>query len=315
MSKFSEFSIDDQWILSHRGKKNKVDPFKPYGYFVEKERTVSGSLEEVTTVFLTNNECPFHCLMCDLWKNATDKPVPDDAIPKQIEYALSKLPPTKHLKLYNGSSFFDNRAISVKSYEKTAWLIRHFETVIVESHPAFINKISLRFQKMIAPQLQVAIGLETVHPEILPKLNKRMDLDNFKRAVNFLTNNDIIARAFILLKPPFMSEEEGIYWAKKSIDFAFKNGVEVVTVIPVRTGNGAMEVLQSMNYFEPPHIESLEKVVEYGIGLNAGLVFADLWDIEQFSICYQCTSLRLERLKKMNHFQIIPEAINCYCSL
>ena len=61
--------------------------------------------------------------------------------------------------------------------------------------------------------------------------------------LDFLTETDILSRAFILLKPPFMSEQEGIYWAERSIDFAFEAGVECCTVIPVRPGNGAMEKL------------------------------------------------------------------------
>ena len=111
MNKKLSFEINDSWILCKRGKKNKVDPFKPYAYFVEKERTASGLIENTATIFLTNSECPFRCLMCDLWKNTTDKPVPVGAIPKQIEWTLNKLPQAKHLKLYNSGNFFDGNKI------------------------------------------------------------------------------------------------------------------------------------------------------------------------------------------------------------
>ena len=90
-------------------------------------------------------------------------------------------------------------------------------------------------------KLEVAIGLETVHPELIKKLNKQMTLKDFKNSVKFLSENDINSRAFILLKPPFLSETEGVFWAKKSIDFAFKTGIECCTIIPVRAGNGAMD--------------------------------------------------------------------------
>ena len=55
-----------------RGSKNIVDPHMPYGWLVEKEYTKSGKVEDTGIIFLTNRECPFHCLMCDLWKNTTD---------------------------------------------------------------------------------------------------------------------------------------------------------------------------------------------------------------------------------------------------
>ena len=75
MSKFPEFTIDNHWISSLRGEKNAVDPRRPYGYFVEKEYAGPGLAEDVSTILLTNQECPFRCLMCDLWKNTTDEPV------------------------------------------------------------------------------------------------------------------------------------------------------------------------------------------------------------------------------------------------
>lgn len=303
----------DKWILSHRGNKNKVDPFKPYAWLVEKERQISGRIEDVATIFLTNMECPFHCLMCDLWKNTTSRPVPVGAIPAQIEWALSQMPKVKHLKLYNSGSFFDDRAIPLTDYPAIASLLSGFETVIVESHPKFIGDNSLQFRDMLKPELEVAIGLETAHPEVLRKLNKHVTLDDFEYSVRFLTRNEIRTRAFILLRPPYLSESEGIIWAKKSIDFAFNVGVECCIVIPVRAGNGAMDKLKDMGQFSPPSIESLEEVLDYGINLNVGRVFADTWDLKLFSTCDECIESRIERITKINLEQRISDSISCSC--
>jgi len=315
MNKFPDLRIDNQWITSPRGNKNEVDPIRPYHYFVEQEFLKPGAIDDVSTILLTNSECPFSCLMCDLWKNTTNKPVEGGAIPAQINYALSRLPQTKHLKLYNCGSFFDPGAIPVDDYSAIARLVDHFETVIVESHPVFIGENSLLFSDLLKPALQVAIGLETVHPEILPRLNKHMNLTDFEHAVSFLASHGMASRAFILLRPPLLSETEGVYWAKKSLDFAFTAGVASCSVIPVRSGNGALDVLEEGNYFSQPDIRSLEHVLEYGIGLKSGSVFADLWDIDRFSSCDRCLESRKERLLKMNLNQRIYPQINCSCSL
>jgi len=193
-------------------------------------------------------------------------------------------------------------------------LVDHFETVIVESHPFFIGKYSLLFRDLLKPALQVAIGLETVHPEVLLRLNKHMTLSDFDHAVSFLISHGVSTRAFILLRPPFLSETEGIYWAKKSIDFAFRAGVSYCSVIPVRSGNGALDVLAENNYFSQPDIKSLEHVIEYGIGLKSGTVIADIWDIDRFSFCPKCLDMRKERLIKMNLNQRIYPPVNCSCS-
>jgi radical SAM enzyme (TIGR01210 family) len=313
MSSIPGFRIDGRWIRSMRGEKSPVDSYLPYGWFNEQERTLDGDIEEVSAILLTNRECPYSCLMCDLWKHTTDETVPLGAIPAQIENALKKLSPASHLKLFNSGSFFDPRAIPVEDYPQIASLSSGFENVLVESHTAYIGKECVEFKRMLNGQLQVAIGLETVHPEILPSLNKGMTLEDFKKAVAFLQSNGISSRAFILLRPPFLSEVEGVEWACRSIDFAFSCGVDICSVIPVRSGNGALDSLSIDGYFQEPSILSLERVLEYGIGLKKGLVLTDLWDLERFSACDSCFESRKERLKQINLTQENIRHVECSC--
>ena len=134
-------------------EKNKVDPNKPYAYLIEKEQTSTGSIEDVGTIFLTNKECPYTCLMCDLWKNTTDFQVPAGAIPEQMELALSHMPDVRHLKLYNSGNFFDIQAIPPEDYQDIASLLHGFETVIVESHPKLVTEKCLSFRDMLKPYL------------------------------------------------------------------------------------------------------------------------------------------------------------------
>jgi len=308
-----KFNITNKWILSYRGHKNTVDLTKPYAFLVEKERLANGIVEDIATVFLTNRECPFRCLMCDLWKNTTDETVPIGTIPKQIEYALENLPPVKRIKLYNSGNFFDKRAIPPEDYKAIIHLLHGFETLLVENHPKFINHNAIDFRDSLKADLQIAIGLETVHPELLPKLNKQMTLDDFSSSVKFLNQHDILSRAFILLRPPFSDEEEGISWAKRSIDFAFNSGVECCAIIPTRSGNGALNVLKNHGYFQSPNIGSLEEVLEYGIAKSKGRVFADLWDLEQFCSCKKCVGKRNDRMNQMNLMQVLMPSVKCSC--
>ena len=89
-SKPDKLKLDDVWILDRRGPRNAVDPGRPYAYLTEPERQRDGSVEDVATVFLSNKECPFRCLMCDLWKNTAEERVPDGAIANQVEWALAQ---------------------------------------------------------------------------------------------------------------------------------------------------------------------------------------------------------------------------------
>jgi hypothetical protein len=306
-------SWDDARIVGLRPPKNAVDPSRPYAFLVEPERTRDGTVEDTAALFLTNRECPFRCLMCDLWKNTTNQRVSDGAIADQIEYALARLPAARHIKLYNAGNFFDSQAIPAADWPRIAALVSSFQTVIIESHPRFIDQRCLAWRELLKPTLQVAMGLETVHPEVLRRLNKRMTLADFEAATRFLSKHDIAVRAFILLRPPFLNEEEGVYWAKESIRFAFDVGVECCVVIPTRAGNGAMEELQRQGHFTPPRLDSLEEVLAYGVGLQRGRVFADLWDIQTFSSCGHCGPERAKRMQTINLTQQPRPGIVCSC--
>jgi archaeosine synthase beta-subunit len=301
----------DRWILSQRGGRNPVDPTRPYAFLVEPERTANGEVVPVATVFLTNRECPWRCLMCDLWRNTLMESVPPGTIPAQIEVAVASLPPARQIKLYNSGSFFDSRAIPPEDFPAIAGLVRPFECVIVECHPVLVGDPVLRFRDLLGGELEVAMGLETVHPEVLPRLNKRMTLDQFSRAADFLRQHEIALRVFILVKPPFLDEAQALEWARRSVDFAFDRGATIASLIPTRFGNGALEALAASGEFSPPRLATLESAMDYGLGLQRGRVFADLWDLEKFSNCAACLPARRARLERMNLSQQTEPRVIC----
>ena len=301
----------DRWILDRRQQRNVLDPSRPYGFFAEEERSATGELVSVATVLLTNRECPWRCLMCDLWKNTLLETVPIGAIPAQIDFALDQLPPARQIKLYNSGSFFDRRAIPVEDHPRIAQLVESFDRVIVECHPALVGEDCFRFSELIDGTLEVAMGLETAHPQILEKLNKRMSLEQFAAAAERLRAHEIPLRVFVLVKPPFMAEDVALEWACKSVDFAFDCGATAVTLIPTRSGNGAIDQLAKVGSFSPPNIYTLESALEYGLAHGRGRIFADLWDTSQVQGCPDCFPDRVECLRQMNLEQRTLPAVKC----
>jgi len=304
-----------RWIEERRGPRNVVDPTRPHAFFVEEECSDSGEVVPILTLFLTNRECPWRCLMCDLWKNTLTESVAPGMIPAQIDHAVSLLGEETrsacHIKLYNSGSFFDRGAIPKEDYPEIARRVRSFSRVILECHPKLVTDEVLRFRDLIGTQLEIAMGLETANPETLARLNKGMTLDDFAKATAFLRDKDIGVRAFILLKPPFTTEGEGVTWAKRSIDFAFDAGVNVACIIPTRLGNGAVDALAAHGEFSQPRLSSLEDVLDYGLGLERERVFADLWDLQRFSTCAECFEQRRQRLREMNISQNVLPRTEC----
>jgi uncharacterized Fe-S cluster-containing MiaB family protein len=138
-----------------------------------------------------------------------------------------------------------------------------------------------------------------------------MTLDDFAGAAQFLREHEIRMRAFVLVKPPFQNEEEARHWGKRSIDFAFDCAATAVSLIPTRFGNGALESLANEGNFAPPTLELLESMSEYGIGVNRGRVFSDLWDLEKFARCESCFTARRQRLYRSNLQQTIEPRVDC----
>jgi radical SAM enzyme (TIGR01210 family) len=305
----------DAWILARRGGKSPHEPFTAYAHTTEIERDESGRLVPTGTIFLTNRECPFRCVMCDLWIDTLDETVPSGAIPIQIRRALDALPPVRQLKLYNAGSFFDPRAIPPADDDEIARTVAGIGRVIVESHPSFLRGAHadrcLRFRDGLHGRLEVAVGLETANAAALARLNKRMTLESFAQAAGFLARHDIALRVFVLLGTPFLTPAEDARWTRRSIDMARDCGATACSIIPMRKGNGAVEALGASA--SAPTLRALERALEYGVTRGGGCrVFADLWGVDRLFTC-SCSPRRADRLRRMNHEQRPVEEVVCDC--
>jgi uncharacterized Fe-S cluster-containing MiaB family protein len=288
--------------------------------------------------------------MCDLWKNTLPYSVPPGAIPTQLDYALARLSSRpEQIKLYNSGSFFDTAAIPVEDYAQIAEKVSFAGRVVVECHPNLVGERIIAFRDHLVgaqrsgsarchssgertgrsepvpgPRLEVAMGLETIHPSILPRLNKQLTAASFRRAARDLCEFGIDLRVFVLVKPPFMQESQAVHWAVKSAEFAIDSGAEVVSLIPTRAGNGAMDRLLENHEFAPPALCTVERALEgclarfyNGAGSAASegrlkcRIFVDTWNLEQFSTCPHCFDQRRVRLCQMNLTQQILPSIHC----
>lgn len=295
-----------RWIVARRGAKRSLDPQRPYGVFTEEEPGPDGTLWPCHTFLLTNRECAFRCLMCDLWQDTLDAPLPPGSLAQQVR-AIPQT--TRAVKLYNAGSFFDPGQVPPEDALALAEAVCGVERVIVESHTAFLRgkhaEQVLRFRDAIAPAvLEVAIGLETVHPEALEKLNKRMTVADFRQAAAFLSAHGIALRVFLLVRPPFLSEEEGVEWGCRSLDEAHACGATFAALLPTRAGNGALEALAAQGDFAPPTLESVEACLRYGLSLGGMRVTADLWEIELF-VRNAEDRARVARIAQWNHAQAV----------
>ena len=314
----------DRFVLERRGPRLAHDPWRYQGLIVEDERAANGTVDRLATVFLTGRECPWRCAMCDLWKHTIASDTPEGAIATQVSTARTHLreraEPLAGMKLYNAGSFFDPRAVPEVDYDDIAAALSGLSRVIVESHPTLVGPRVDRLRSALdrhdhgqPAALEVAMGLETAHPEALDALNKRFRLDEFAAAARALKERDVALRVFLLISPPFIAPEEQDEWLLQSLDAAFACEASVVSLVPTRSGNGTMETLAKMGMFRPPGLEDIERTFALALthAAGRGRVFVDLWDLDRFAHCNRCLAGRYARLEAMNLQQAVLAPCPC----
>jgi radical SAM enzyme (TIGR01210 family) len=169
------------------------------------------------------------------------------------------------------------------------------------------------------PALEVAMGLETASPTALDLLNKRFTIDQFRSAAAALRARGIAVRVFLLISPPFVADEDQDAWLIQSIDVAFASGASVVSLVPTRSGNGAMERLAAADLFREPSLGDVERSLAIGLAAagGRGRVFVDLWGLQRFAFCPACFERRKTRLHTMNLAQTVsaPAAACARCGV
>jgi radical SAM enzyme (TIGR01210 family) len=314
----------DRFVLERRSTRPRHDPWRHQGVIVEDERGADGRCVGMATVLLTGRECPWRCTMCDLWTYTTVTDTPVGALPAQLADARLGLRDqgvaVHGMKLYNAGSFFDPRAVPDADYDAIAATLAGLSLVVVESHPALVGPRVDRLLAALAReaggerpiQLEVAMGLETAHPGALDRLNKRFTLEGFRTASAALADRGITLRVFLLICPPFVPSDEQDDWLMRSIDAAFSCGASAVSLIPTRSGNGAMDALAERSDFVAPDLSRIERsaVLALTHADGRGRVFVDLWDLERFARCARCYAHRRDRLNRMNLSQrVLPEHV------
>jgi uncharacterized Fe-S cluster-containing MiaB family protein len=157
------------------------------------------------------------------------------------------------------------------------------------------------------------MGLETAHPEALERLNKRMTVDDFAGAADRLRALGASIRAFVLVSPPFVPLAEQDEWLSRSVATSFALGASAVSLIPVRSGNGAMEALAASGDFQSPALADIERSVRVArtVHRGPGRLFVDLWDLDRFASCPHCLEARRARLHAMNLTQRDEPPVPC----
>jgi uncharacterized Fe-S cluster-containing MiaB family protein len=106
-----------------------------------------------------------------------------------------------------------------------------------------------------------------------------MDVERFVEAADYLRARRVALRVFLLVWPPFIPVAEQDRWLLASLDVALACEASVISLIPTRGGNGAMESLASAGLFHAPSAAAVDHSASLArghVGTRA-LVLLDPW--------------------------------------
>jgi hypothetical protein len=205
------------------------------------------------------------CTMCgyvyDSWNNSQEE------ILRQFKAAVKNLEGIKYLKIFNSGSFFDSSEISQDTAKKIFSEINRRSEIIqvqVESRPEFITEDALAVKEKLNAEFEIGIGLETTSDYIRENcINKNFTLEDFKKALKICRNSGVKVKAYLLVKPPFLSEREAIEDAIASAVDACKLGADRISFNPVNIQRATLvEYLWRKGEYSPPWLWSIAEILK-----------------------------------------------------
>lgn len=204
------------------------------------------------------------CSMCGYVYDSAG--IAQEDVYNQFTDALERLGDIEYLKVFNSGSFFDYRELDATTIERLFAAVNKKEVkrVQVESRPEFLTKEALdRAKEALKAELEVGIGLETSSDYIREHcINKGFTLSDFKRAAKLCRTSGVDVKAYLLVKPPFLSEREAVEDALTSAIDAVKLGASRISFNPTAVHRYTfVEYLWKRREYSPPWLWSLVEIL------------------------------------------------------
>ena len=183
----------------------------------------------------------------------------------------------------------------------------------VESHPRLVGERTWRFRDRLAPSLEVAMGLETAHPDALARLNKGCTSTTSPPRRAALAAHGVGLRVFLLVHPPFVPRDERTPWLLRSIDVGDRRRRVRDRADPDPRRHAARwrrwPAAGAVRAAVAGRRSKTRRRSAIGSrGRSRARVLADLWDLAAFAACAACLEARRARLLRLNLEQRVPDS-------
>ena len=250
------------------------DPREPTRVWLDEDNTPEGVYDSLT-IILNTGGCRWAraggCTMCGYVAESVEGgSVAHEDLMAQVEAALDHEEanadePAGQIKIYTSGSFLDEREVGAETRDAIAATFADRERMVFESLPDFVDREKIADFTERGLSTDVAVGLETATDRVRHDcVNKYFDFADFGEAASEAREAGAGVKAYLLMKPPFLSETEAIEDMTRSIRrCAGVEGCHTVSMNPTNVQRYTMlEDLYHADGYRPPWLWGVAEVLE-----------------------------------------------------
>jgi radical SAM enzyme (TIGR01210 family) len=220
------------------------------------------------------------CSMCGEWSGSNlGQLVPPEFHVAQFAASVSDLfsdHEIQWLRIYQEGSFLNDREMTPEARAvilRLASNLGGIRRVTIESRPEYItDDVSAATRGFVKADVELLIGIGLEAKDSFTRnvcIGKGTSLSSYQRAVKAAHANGILTLAYVILKPPFLTEREALAQAAESVAYAFEIGFDEVYVQAASIHEWSLsELLALRGLYAPPWLWSVVEVIKSTVGLG-----------------------------------------------
>jgi len=220
------------------------------------------------------------CTMCSYLLDGSQSMPSSEQLIEQFKSSMVGLEGKKaplSVKIYTSGSFLDPEEIPEAARSEILKIIgadERVREVVLESRPEYVQDSVLSEVRSILGDrtIEIGMGLESASDTIRTVcINKSFDLQTFKECIETAKGHNIGMRAYVLLKPPLLTERDSLLDAITTVRDAQTMGVTTVSLNPVNVQNDTLvEKLWNRRKYRPPWLWSVVEVLRKASEISDG---------------------------------------------
>ncbi|WP_435196270.1 archaeosine biosynthesis radical SAM protein RaSEA [Natronomonas sp. EA1] len=308
---------------------NTYDPTEPTRVWLDEDNTPDG-VHQSLTIILNTGGCRWAraggCTMCGYVAESVEGgSVGHENLMTQIRHCLdhedaNAEEQSELIKIYTSGSFLDEREVPAETRQAIAETFADRTRMVVESLPDFVDASKLREFTEQGLETDVAVGLETATDRVRRDcVNKYFAFEDFEAACAEAVRADAGVKAYLLMKPPFLTESEALEDMQESIRrCAAVEGCHTVSMNPTNVQRHTMvnELFHNGGY-RPPWLWSVAKALETTTDVDAIVVSDPVGAGSDRGAhnCGECDELVQKAIKDFDLRQdpTVFEQVSCDC--